>query len=324
MDEMMTHFYTTAVQIDTFSELIHPVTKIAIPLVALYLGSKVLLCFWRRVLGPILVGEVRWREMGDWVVVAGASYGIGAQYAKELAKRGCNIFIIGHDGAGLKDVEMSIKQQFSVQVKSLVADFSKGMEGFDAVEAAIKDLDIGVLINTAAIDLPYKTFDCLNGADMKKAIDVNCGTPTVMMSMVLPGMLRKRKGIIVNFGSFVGEANCPMPTVYPATKTFCHKLTRDLQVWYKDSGVIFQTVLPGVVGSPMAYNVPSSILIPSPEKYTSSLIKTVGWVDTTCGYIPHDIQLATMKLLNWVFGDYSMIKYWPFHRKDQIKSKKNL
>ena len=94
----MTHFYTTAVQIDTFSELIHPVTKIAIPLVALYLGSKVLLCFWRRVLGPILVGEVRWREMGDWVVVAGASYGIGAQYAKELAKRGCNIFIIGHDG----------------------------------------------------------------------------------------------------------------------------------------------------------------------------------------------------------------------------------
>ena len=36
--------------------------------------------------------------------------------------------------------------------------------------------------------------------------------------------------MIINFGAFVGEANCPNPTVYPATKTFCHKLTRDLQV----------------------------------------------------------------------------------------------
>ena len=71
------------------------------------------------------------------------------------------------------------------------------------------------------------------------------GTPTVMMSIVLPKMLRKRRGVIVNFGSFVGEANCPYPTVYPSTKTFCHKLTRDLQVWYKDSGVTFQTVMPG-------------------------------------------------------------------------------
>ena len=296
---------------DIFSELVHPVTKIGIPLFALYLGSNILGSFWRRVLGPLLLGEVKWREMGEWAVVAGASYGIGGQYAKELAKRGCNVFIIGHDAvsfidqnqslttqfkAGLKNVEMAIKQRYSVQVRCLVADFSNGMEGFDAVKDAIKDLDVGVLINTAAIDLPYKTFDRLNGADMKKCIDVNCGTPTVMMNMVLPRMLSKRKGVIVNFGSFVGEANCPMPTVYPTTKAFCHKLTRDMQVWYKDSGVIFQTVMPGVVGSPMAFNVSPTVLIPSPEQYTSSMIKTVGWVDTTCGYIPHDLQLATMKV----------------------------
>ena len=68
------------------------------------------------------------------------------------------------------------------------------------------------------------------------------------------------------------------------------------QVWYKDSGVTFQTVMPGVVGSPMAYNLPNSLLIPNPENYTRSLIRTVGWVDETCGYIPHDMQLATMKV----------------------------
>ena len=46
----------------------------------------------------------------------------------------------------------------------------------------------------------------------------------------------------------------------------------------------------------MAYNLPNSLLIPNPEHYTRSLIKTVGWVDETCGYIPHDLQFATMKV----------------------------
>merc|ERR1712012_1047908 len=265
-----------------------PATKIAIPLAALYLGSKALGTVWRRFIGPLLLGEVKWREMGSWAVIAGASYGIGGEYAKELAKRGMNVFIIGHDEAGLKNVEMAIKQQTSVQVRRFVADFSNGMVGFDAVKEAIKDLDIGVLVNTAALDLPFGSFDGCDAAAMKKLIDVTCGTPTV----------------------------------YPSTKTFCHKLTRDLQVWYKDSGVIFQTVMPGVVGSPMAYNLPNTLLIPNPENYTRSLIKTVGWVDETAGYIPHDLQFATMKALNWMFGDYSMIKYWPYHSKPQLTAKK--
>merc|ERR1711892_62314 len=321
MNNFTTNFINLTNQIDQYAS---PFTKYALPLLGLFLAYKVLVSFWRRVLGPLVLGGVKWTEMGDWAVVAGASYGIGGQYAKELAKRGCNLIIIGHDVDGLKDVENTIKKKYSVQVRSLVADFSNGMEGFDAVKAVLNNLDVGILINTAAIDLAYKTFDCLEGADLKRAIDVNCGTPTVMMNMVLPGMLAKKKGVIVNFGSFVGEANCPMPTVYPATKTFCHKLTRDLQVWYQDSGIIFQTVLPGVVGSPMAYNMDPTFLVPSPEQYTSSLIKTVGWVDATSGYLPHDLQLVTMKFLNFVCGDFSMIKYLPYHKKSQLGSKKKL
>ena len=272
-------------------------SKIAIPLGCLYLSGKALATVWRRLLGPLLLGEIKWKEMGSWAVVAGASYGIGGEYAKELAKRGMNVLIIGHDEAGLKEVERSIKQRYpNVKVKVLKADFSDGMVGFNAAKDAMEGLDIGVLVNTAALDLPAGTFDMMDGGEMKRLIDVNCGTPTVMMSYVLPKMLKKDKGVIINFGSFVGEANCPNPTNYPASKTFCHKLTRDLQVCYKDSGVIFQTVMPGVVGSPMAYNLPETMLIPKPESYTKSLIKTVGWVDETCGYIPHDIQLATMKV----------------------------
>merc|ERR1712215_6495 len=320
---MGSHRDLTVDQTPSNMELLHHYTststKFTIPLLGLFLSWRLLRCFWRRVLGPLVLGEVKWREMGEWAVVAGASYGIGAEYAKQLARRGCKVIIIGHDEAGLKDVEAEIKKKYSVQVRSFVADFSKGIESFDTVKDVMKNLDVGVLINTAAVDLDYKTFDCLEEAALKRAIDVNCATPTLMMNIVLPCMLAKKKGVIVNFGSFVGEANCPMPTVYPATKNFCHKITRDLQVWYQGSGVIFQTVIPGVVGSPMGYNISPRLLIPTPERYTSSLLRTVGWVDTTCGYLPHDLQLAAMKLLNFIFGDYSMVKYdLIFHRKSQM------
>jgi len=322
----MEELYSKVAQLTSnlnLNDICHPLANYVLPLGCLYLASKSLGSVWRRILGPLIVGEINWRDTGSWAVIAGASYGIGAEYARELASRGMNIVIIGQDEAGLRAVEMSIQKKFSVKVKIVVADFSDGMVGFHFVKQTIKDLDIGVLVNTAAMDLPIGHFHEMDGGEMKKVIDVNCGTPTVMMSLVLPTMLKKKKGVIINFGSFVGEANCPYPTVYPSTKTFCHKLTKDLQVWYKDSGVTFQTVIPGVVGSPMAYNLPSSLLIPNPVTYTKSLIKTVGWVDETCGYISHDIQLSSMKALNFIFGDFSMWKYWPvYHTKAQMSAKK--
>ena len=91
------------------------------------------------------------------------------------------------------------------------------------------------------------------------------------------------------------------------------------------------------------------LIPPRPENYTKSLITTAGWVDETSGYIPHDLQFATMKVgmhlhsiffvlalytivslqlnslqaLNFIFGDFSMIKYYPvYHTKAQMSAKK--
>jgi len=267
--------------------------------------------------------------MGDWAIVTGSSQGIGYHYAKELAARGLNIILIADNAGGLEKVSLEIRNRFNVQTMVIVVDFNNGMDAFETIRSEIGSLDIGVLINNVAVDLPYKTFDQLDGESIKKCIDVNVTTATVMTNMVLAKMLRKRRGVVVNFGSFVGEANCPMPTVYPTSKSACHKFTRDMQVWYKDSGVIFQTVLPGIVATPMAFNVSPTLFIPTPERYASSLVKTVGWEDTTTGYIPHDLQLGLMRLLNCVFGDYSMIKYLPYVpgtkylRGNKYKTKQN-
>jgi len=306
-----------------------PITTAVLGLGGLLTAKKTFGWLWRRVVGPTIVGEVAWREMGDWAIVTGSSQGIGYHYAKELAARGLNIILIADNAGGLEKVSLEIRNRFNVQTKVIVVDFNNGMDAFETIRSEIGSLDVGVLINNVAVDLPYKTFDQLDGESIKKCIDVNVTTATVMTNMVLAKMLRKRRGVVVNFGSFVGEANCPMPTVYPTSKSACHKFTRDMQVWYKDSGVIFQTVLPGIVATPMAFNVAPTLFIPTPERYASSLVKTVGWEDTTTGYIPHDLQLGLMRLLNCVFGDYSMIKYLPYVpgtkylRGNKYKTKQN-
>ena len=78
-------------------EEIIPYIPYALAFLMVYLLCKLLSIFWCRILGPMLMGEVKWSSMGEWAVVAGASYGIGGHYARNLAKRGCNVFIIGHD-----------------------------------------------------------------------------------------------------------------------------------------------------------------------------------------------------------------------------------
>jgi len=289
-----------------------PVTSAVLGLGGLAVAKSSLGWLWRRVVGPTIVGEVSWRNMGDWAIVTGSSQGIGSYYAKELASRGLNVILIANDEPGLKRVSDEIKRKHGVQTKVIVVDFTDGMAAYETIRSEIGALDVGVLINNVAVDLPYKTFDQLDAEGIKRCLDVNVTSATVMTNMVLAKMLRKRRGVVVNFGSFVGEANCPMPTVYPTSKAACHKFTKDLQVWYKDSGVIFQTVIPGIVATPMAFNVAPTLFIPTPERYTSSLVKTVGWEDSTTGYIPHDFQLGLMRLLNSVFGDYNYIKYLPY------------
>jgi len=289
-----------------------PVTSAVLALAGATVIKKSVGWLWRRVVGPTIIGEINWSSMGRWAIVTGSSQGIGYYYAKELASRGLNVVLISNDEVPLRKAGEEIARSYNVKTKVIVADFTHGQAAYDKIRDEVQSLDVGVLINNVAIDLPYVTFDQLNPDDIEKCLQVNTQSCAIMTNMVLSSMLKKKRGVVVNFGSFVGEANCPMPTVYPTTKAFCHKFTRDMQVWYKDSGVIFQTVLPGIVASPMAFNVAPTMFIPTPERYSSSLVKTVGWEDTTTGYIPHDFQLGMMRLLNSIFGDYSMIKYLPY------------
>ncbi|NXY00588.1 HSDL1 protein, partial [Centropus bengalensis] len=159
------------------------------------------------------------KQYGKWAVVTGSTDGIGKAYAKELAKRGVNIILISRSKEKLEAVAKSISETYQVETLFVVADFSKGREPYPAIKEALKDKEIGILVNNVGILSPYPNYFTNLSEDMLwDMININIASANMMTHIVLPGMVKKKKGAIVNVSSAACCQPTPMMTTYGASK----------------------------------------------------------------------------------------------------------
>lgn len=151
--------------------------------------------------------------------IKGSTSGIGKAYAEELAKRRVNIILISRNKEKLEAVSRSISETYKVETDFIVADFSKGREPYAAIKKALKDREIGILVNNVGMFYPYPDYFTNVSEDVLwDMININIASANMMTHIVLPGMVEKKKGAIVN----VSSASCcqptPMLTIYGASK----------------------------------------------------------------------------------------------------------
>ncbi|XP_067933656.1 very-long-chain 3-oxoacyl-CoA reductase-like [Watersipora subatra] len=240
------------------------------------------------------------QKLGRWAVITGATDGIGKEYAKSLAQKGLDIVLVSRSPSKLAKVAEEIKTGYGVCVQTIVADFTR-VDIYDKIKKALEGLDIAVLINNVGMTTNLSTF-LKTKQLLEKTVDlvnVNCVSMTNMTALVLPHMLEKRKGVIVNLSSiasygFIGTAT------YSATKAYASKISEMVQRTYKDSGVIIQTIEPGMVETPMvmvAYKEDSPRIdfmdkalkysAISADTFVKSAINTIGWSDCCNGHVLH-------------------------------------
>lgn len=233
---------------------------------------------------------------GDWAVVTGSTDGIGKAYAKELASRGINLVLISRNLEKLEKTKNEITQENpTIEVKIIVADFSKGKEIFEKLAEQFKDIPIGILVNNVGLMYNYPMYVGEVPEDMLwDIINVNIGATTLMTRIVIGQMQKRRKGAIVNLSSGSAFQPLPLMAVYAATKIYIKSFSEALRVEYAKFGLTIQYLTPYFVNTNM--NVysdrlqVSSIFIPNPTTYAKNAINTLGKLNSSTGYWNHEIQ----------------------------------
>ncbi|CAI9111178.1 OLC1v1011334C1 [Oldenlandia corymbosa var. corymbosa] len=213
------------------------------------LGCFKLLRFLYSVLNWVYVNFLRpaknLKKYGSWALVTGPTDGIGKAFAFQFARKGLNLVLVGRNPDKLREVSESIQAKYGkTQIKSVVVDFSGDLdEGVVRIKEAIDGLDIGVLVNNVGLSYPYaRYFHEVDDKLLADLIKINVEGTTKVTQAVLPGMLQRKRGAIVNIGSGAAIVipSDPLYAVYAATKAYIDQLSRCLYVEYKKSGIDVQ------------------------------------------------------------------------------------
>ncbi|XP_063782677.1 very-long-chain 3-oxoacyl-CoA reductase-like isoform X2 [Pseudophryne corroboree] len=225
-------------------------------------------------------------QYGRWAVVTGATDGIGKGYAQELAKRGLDIVLISRTLEKLQKVAAEIEKEFGCKTRIIQLDFTKGSHIYQTIQAELKGLEIGILVNNVGMkqyDLPAKFLDV---PDLDK-----------MTRIILPQMVQRKKGLIINLSSEAGNRPLPKGIIYSATKVFVDFFSRGLHVEYKKAGITVQSVMPLLVSTDMTYNMKPNIFIKTSRAYACEALNVVGYAQRTSGCLSHSLQSYVLSLI---------------------------
>lgn len=219
-------------------------------------------------------------------VITGASSGIGAATALELARHGVNIVAAALDQDGLDRVIESIKSEGG-HAAGLVTDVTRPEDTQALVKYAMEAFGpVDILINNAGLML-FSSWSDVVWDDWNKMVDVNIKGYLNAIAAVLPGMLERKDGQILNMASVAGHQVDAGAGVYSATKFFVHAMTesmrKDLGV---NKGIRVNTISPGVINTGWADKVSD----PEGRKIAQELTKIA--------ISPQDVASAVVYALN--------------------------
>ncbi|MFJ3380298.1 SDR family NAD(P)-dependent oxidoreductase [Curtobacterium sp. NPDC090217] len=183
--------------------------------------------------------------------MTGASSGIGEAIARELAAAGLIVAVAGRDEARTRAVAIDIERQGGRAVP-LVADLSGSPEEVRALAAdAIEQLGghLDVLVNNAGV-YPGGPTESLSDDTVEALLATNIRAPHVLVAALVPSMVSRGGGNIVNIGSWMARVGVPFMALYPATKAAVEQLTRAWAAEYGQRGIRVVTVAPGATATP--------------------------------------------------------------------------
>jgi short-subunit dehydrogenase len=166
---------------------------------------------------------------GAWALVAGASEGLGAAYARALAERGMKLVLAARRQALLHSLAEDLRGAYGVEVRCCDGDLAS-LGFLEALQATCSSLEVGLIVYNAT-HAPVGEFVSMTVEDLMRVVDVNVRAPVALLRAFLPPMIGRGRGAVILMTSLAGNQGAPKIAAYAASKAFARVLAEGL--WHE-------------------------------------------------------------------------------------------
>ena len=202
--------------------------------------------------------------MKEYILITGASSGIGYEMANELAAKGLNLILVARTEAKLQQMQSELINRYGILVQYFATDLSD-VNAAKNLYQKVKDENLLVthLVNNAGVG-NYGNFTETPLEEELSMIQLNISSLVVLSKLFAQDMVKRKSGRIMNIASVVAFLPMPYFSVYSATKAFVRAFSETLAAELEGTGVIVSSLYPGTVDTGFT----------TPEMQTTNLHKT--------------------------------------------------
>jgi short-subunit dehydrogenase len=192
------------------------------------------------------------RRQGEAVLITGASSGIGRELARLFASDGADLVLIARSEGRLRELADELADKYGTVAQVVPADLSRPASPGEIAEALTqRHIEVDVLVNNAGFGAhgPIAEIGIERQLEM---IEVNVAALTRLTALLLPGMLERHRGTILNVASTAAFQPGPYQAVYCATKAYVLSFSEALAEEVRGSGVRVSCLAPGATDTGFA------------------------------------------------------------------------
>ncbi len=234
------------------------------------------------------------------VLITGASSGIGAEFARQMAKKGASLILVARRQDLLEKLATELRASGAAAVQVLPADLSEA-EGLQVVTQQINSDRIDLLINNAGKG-SFGYFEALDIDQELKQINLNVVATVALAHAVIPQMKLRKSGAIISVSSIAAFQPLPLMATYAATKSFNFMHSIALREELRPFGIKVLTLCPGPTATEFGgvARVPGTISAVARDEVQMVVSKTLQALSSNQAFVVTGLRSLGMSLMSRV------------------------
>ncbi|OJK00930.1 hypothetical protein ASPACDRAFT_77792 [Aspergillus aculeatus ATCC 16872] len=216
---------------------------------------------------------------GSWAVVTGASDGLGKEFALQLARADFNLVLVSRTASKLDALRDELQSKYpAVQTRTLAMDFARNQDSdYHQLKEIVAELDVAVLVNNVGKSHNIPTPFALTPEDeLADIVTINCMGTLRATQLVVPGMIQRKRGLVLTMGSFGGLLPTPLLATYSGSKAFLQQWSTSLGAELEPHGITVELVQAYLITSAMSKIRRTSATIPDPRSFVKAVLSKIG------------------------------------------------